>query len=214
VIERHREAKLRTTAIWTRWRRLGRRRVWNRRRSRSAEAAASNPALRKTSKSIRRATSSARLEGKSADHEQALQRRRRAGQHSDPIDNPPGLWLPHAAGRRRPRRALTRRPLPTPTRTVTQPRFTQEIPIYSSSWTRPWRPRRCWSRTSSDSARIVAGRRDGRPATTGEVWPAALFARLPQTIRSKRKGARTSGSLSGESPGGVSTPRRSQNRLC
>ena len=59
--------------------------------------------------------------GRGGHHEQALQRRGRAGQHPDPPDHPTRLRLPLTLGRHRPRDALTRRPLPTPTRTVTPP---------------------------------------------------------------------------------------------
>ena len=60
-------------------------------------------------------------QGRGGDHQQALQRPRRAGQHPDPADHPPRVRLPLTLGRHRPRDALTRRPLPTPTRPVTPP---------------------------------------------------------------------------------------------
>ena len=47
--------------------------------------------------------------------------RGRASQHPDPPDHPPRIRLPLTKGRHRPRDALTRRPLPTPTRPVTPP---------------------------------------------------------------------------------------------
>jgi transposase len=59
--------------------------------------------------------------GRGGHHEQALQRRRRASQHPDPADHPTRVRLPLALGSHRSRDAVTRGPLPTPTRPVTQP---------------------------------------------------------------------------------------------
>src|ERR1039458_6851962 len=59
--------------------------------------------------------------GPSGVHQWTLKRPRRADQHPDPADHPTRLRLPLTRRRHRPRDALPRRPLPTPTRTVTQP---------------------------------------------------------------------------------------------
>ena len=50
-----------------------------------------------------------------------LKRPDRADQHPDPADHPPRLRLPLTLGRHRPGHAVTRRPVPTPPRPLTQP---------------------------------------------------------------------------------------------
>src|SRR5450631_3335056 len=59
--------------------------------------------------------------GRSGVHQQLVKRPRRADQHPDPPDHPPRVRLPLTRRRHRHRDALTRRALPTPTRTVTAP---------------------------------------------------------------------------------------------
>src|SRR5439155_27268287 len=50
-----------------------------------------------------------------------LKRPDRADQHPDPADHPPRLRLPLTLGHHRPGDAVTRRPVPTPPRPLTQP---------------------------------------------------------------------------------------------
>jgi len=60
-------------------------------------------------------------QGQSRDHKQVVKRRGRASQHPDSADHPTRVRLPLTLGRHRPRDALPRGPLPTPTRPVKPP---------------------------------------------------------------------------------------------
>jgi hypothetical protein len=77
--------------------------------------------------------------GRSGNHQQAVKRRGRADKHTATPDRTPRFRLPITLGRDRPRDALTRRPLPTPPRTVTPTHGT--CMRFDFSGRGPWSPR-------------------------------------------------------------------------
>jgi hypothetical protein len=126
-----------------------------------------------------------------------VERQNRASEHPDPADHSPRVRLPLTPGRHRARDALTRRPLPTPTRPVTPP----PVPTGGSSFQAGsywWRSCRGGIRFPVLDSRSPSPLKGSRPGSMGwrhlpwspsSWWPLVLlavigsadyaFARLP-----------------------------------